>query len=116
MVEANCLFCRIVRGEIPARIAFENDDVLAFHDIDPKAPTHVLVIPRKHIGAIARVQDADAALMGALTLAARDIARELGIETTGYRLVINNGADAGQTVDHVHMHILGGRKLTWPPG
>jgi histidine triad (HIT) family protein len=116
MTESSCLFCRVARGEIPARLAYENDDLLAFHDIDPKAPTHVLVIPRKHIGAMARVEDTDASLMGALLLAARDIARELGVEAGGYRLVINNGADAGQSVDHVHLHILGGRKMTWPPG
>lgn len=115
-MEANCLFCRIARKEIPAKLAFENDDVLAFHDIDPKAPVHVLVIPRKHINAVAALADADAALMGSVIVAARNLARELGIESGGYRLVLNNGANAGQTVDHVHVHVLGGRKMNWPPG
>jgi len=116
MTNTNCLFCRLSRGEIPAKIVIENDQVIAFHDIDPKAPVHVLVIPRKHIGSIAELDDGDGGLIGALFVAARDVARQLGIEQRGYRLVINAGREAGQSVDHVHLHVLGGRKLNWPPG
>ena len=110
----SCLFCRIARKEIPATIVFEDDTVLAFRDIDAKAPTHVLVIPREHV---ASLNDAsDASLLGALQLAAAKIACAEGIADTGYRTVMNCGADAGQTVFHVHLHLLGGRKLAWPPG
>lgn len=110
----SCLFCRIARKEIPATIVFEDDTVLAFRDIDAKAPTHVLVIPREHV---ASLNDAsDASLLGALQLVAAKIASAEGIADTGYRTVMNCGADAGQTVFHVHLHLLGGRKLAWPPG
>ena len=110
----SCLFCRIVRKEIPATMVLENDHVVAFRDIDPKAPTHVLVVPRTHV---ATLDDAtDAAMLGQLQLAAAAIARAEGIVETGYRTVVNCGANAGQTVFHVHLHLLGGRKLSWPPG
>jgi histidine triad (HIT) family protein len=110
----SCLFCRIVRREIPAKIVREDEHTLAFRDIDPKAPTHVLVIPKHHV---ASLDDAkDPALVGRLMLAAADIARTEGIAQGGYRTVVNSGADAGQTVFHLHLHLLGGRKLTWPPG
>ena len=110
----SCLFCRIARKEIPATIVFEDDTVVAFRDIDPKAPTHVIVIPRDHV---ASLNDAtDASLLGALQLAAATIARSEGIAERGYRTVMNCGADAGQTVFHVHLHLLGGRRLGWPPG
>jgi histidine triad (HIT) family protein len=115
-MEETCLFCRIVAGSIPARLAHEDDETLAFHDIDPRAPVHVLIVPRRHIAAVDRLGEPDAALMGKLMLVARHLARELGVADSGYRLVINNGADAGQSVDHIHMHLLGGRPLKWPPG
>ena len=112
----NCLFCRIARGEIPAKVAYQDDDVVAFHDIDPKAPVHVLIIPRTHIGSINDLDGTQAATMGKLHVAARDLARGLGISEGGYRLVINTGPDAQQSVQHIHLHLLGGRHFTWPPG
>ena len=109
-----CLFCRIVRKEIPATVVLENDHVVAFRDIDPKAPTHVLVVPKTHV---ATLDDAtDARRLGELQLAAATVARAEGLVAGGYRTVINCGAGAGQTVFHVHLHLLGGRKLSWPPG
>jgi histidine triad (HIT) family protein len=110
----DCLFCRIVRHEIPATIVREDDDILAFRDIDPKAPTHVLVIPKVHVASLNTATDP--AMLGRLLFAARDIAAEEGIEKAGYRLVINTAANAGQTVHHVHVHLLGGRYMSWPPG
>lgn len=115
-MEETCLFCRIIAGSIPARLAHEDDEALAFHDIDPRAPVHVLIVPRRHIAAVDSLDDKDAAVMGRLLLVARRLARELGVADSGYRLVINNGADAGQSVAHIHMHLLGGRPLKWPPG
>ena len=109
----SCLFCRIVRGEIPARIVREDEHTVAFRDIDPKAPTHVLVIPRVHVASLDEA--GDPALVGQLMLAAAEVAAAEGI-AGGYRTVINTGADAGQTVHHLHVHVLGGRKLAWPPG
>lgn len=110
----SCLFCRIVRKEIPAKVVWEDATALAFRDIDPKAPTHVLVIPKAHV---ASLNDAnDAAMLGHLLLAAREIAAEEGIAQAGYRVVLNSGAHAGQTVLHLHVHVLGGRQLHWPPG
>ena len=109
-----CLFCRIVRKEIPATIVLENEHVLAFRDINPKAPTHVVVVPKVHVPTL---DDAtDARMLGELQLAAATIARTEGIVEGGYRTVMNCGPDAGQTVFHVHLHLLGGRKLGWPPG
>ena len=113
-MSSDCLFCRIVRREIPASIVREDVHTLAFRDIDPKAPTHVLVIPKAHV---ASLNDAtDAAMLGELLLVAAAIAESEGIESSGYRTVINTGAEAGQTVHHVHVHLLGGRHLKWPPG
>ena len=112
----DCLFCRIVAGEIPATTVFEDDYTLAFRDIDPKAPTHVLVIPRRHIASVNALDALDADLIGRLFLAAREIAAAEGIRESGYRLVMNNGGDAGQSVAHIHLHVLGGRRLSWPPG
>jgi histidine triad (HIT) family protein len=110
----DCLFCKIVRKEIPATIILENEHVVAFRDIAPKAPTHVLVVTREHV---ASLNDATSApMLGELLLAAATIARAEGIAESGYRTVINSGADAGQSVAHVHLHLLGGRKLAWPPG
>jgi histidine triad (HIT) family protein len=112
----NCIFCRVARGEIPASTVFEEDDLVAFHDIDPKAPTHVLVIPRRHITSVDALTEADAGIAGRLLLAARRVARETGIAEGGFRLVVNTGEEGGQSVDHLHVHVLGGRSLAWPPG
>ena len=110
----DCLFCRIVRGEIPAKIVKDTEECVAFEDINPQAPVHVLVIPKTHV---ASLNDAtDPALVGRLALVAAGIAREKGLAKGGYRTVINTNADAGQTVFHIHLHLLGGRKLGWPPG
>ena len=109
----SCLFCRIVRGEIPAKIVRRDEHTVAFRDIDPKAPTHILVIPKEHVASLDEASDP--AMVGRLMLAAAEIARSEGI-TEGYRTVVNTGAGAGQTVFHLHLHLLGGRKLTWPPG
>ncbi|HYD51473.1 MAG TPA: histidine triad nucleotide-binding protein [Gemmatimonadaceae bacterium] len=109
-----CLFCRIVRREIPATIVAETEDCVAFRDIDPKAPVHVLVIPREHVPTLTEARDP--ALVGRLALLAAEIAQKEGIAESGYRTVINTNADAGQTVFHIHLHLLGGRKLGWPPG
>lgn len=110
----DCLFCRIVRKEIPATIVLENEHVVAFRDIDPKAPTHVVVVPKVHVATLDGATDAR--MLGELQLAAAAIARTEHIVDGGYRTVMNCGADAGQTVFHVHLHLLGGRKLAWPPG
>ena len=110
----SCLFCRIVRREIPAKVIHEDDDTLAFRDIDPKAPTHVLVIPKAHVPSLNEATDA--AQLGRLMLVAAQIAKAEGIADEGYRTVVNSGANAGQTVFHVHLHLLGGRRLGWPPG
>ncbi|HEX8172148.1 MAG TPA: histidine triad nucleotide-binding protein [Thermoanaerobaculia bacterium] len=111
-----CLFCRIAGGAIPAKKLHEDGDVVAFHDINPQAPTHVLVIPRKHIAALDDLTEADAQTIGTTIVRASQIARELHLPEDGYRLVINNGEAAGQTVFHIHVHILGGRRFGWPPG
>jgi len=113
---ADCLFCSIVAGAIPADIVLEHDDVLAFRDIGPQAPSHVLVIPKRHISSLASAADADGELLGRLMLAARDVARLEGLEDSGFRAVLNTGGDGGQSVDHLHVHVLGGRSLGWPPG
>lgn len=113
---SDCLFCRIVRREIPAKIAYENDHVLAFHDISPQAPVHVLVIPKVHVESIAKLEDAHRGLAAELLLAAQQVARDNGVEATGYRTVANTGAHGGQSVFHLHFHVLGGRPLGWPPG
>ena len=114
MSDANCLFCHVVRGEISVAIVAESPDCIAFRDINPQAPVHVLIIPREHI---ASLNDAtDAATIGRLSLLAADVARKEGIADSGYRTVMNTNADAGQTVFHVHLHLLGGRKIGWPPG
>lgn len=112
----DCLFCRIASGEIPAAVAHADDRVMAFQDINPQAPVHVLVIPREHITSLDHAGDEQEGLLGALLLAARDVARKEGLAEDGYRTVINTGDDGGQSVHHVHVHVLGGRRLTWPPG
>ncbi|HET7711970.1 MAG TPA: histidine triad nucleotide-binding protein [Thermoanaerobaculia bacterium] len=116
MANDRCLFCRIANGEITARKVHEDDDVFAFHDINPQAPTHVLIIPRRHIPSLDDLTEADAATIGRVIVRASQIARDLHLESEGYRLVVNNGEAAGQTVFHVHFHILGGRSFGWPPG
>jgi histidine triad (HIT) family protein len=112
----DCLFCRIASGEIPANVVLETPHLLAFRDINPQAPTHILIIPREHVPSVSEMSEGQAQLMGRLFLAARDLAREEGIQEAGYRMVVNAGPDAGQTVFHVHMHLLGGRGMGWPPG
>ena len=111
-----CLFCRIAAGEIPAKKVHEDADVVAFHDIDPQAPTHVLVIPRKHIAKLDELTEADAATIGTTIVRAAQIARDLRLHDDGYRIVVNNGENAGQMVFHIHVHLLGGRAFGWPPG
>jgi histidine triad (HIT) family protein len=113
---SDCLFCKIVRGEIPSKKIFENDEILAFHDIAPKAPTHFLVIPKRHIPNLMEMGPSDSALIGRLVYEAQRIAAELGCGEKGARFVFNCKEDGGQTVDHVHLHVLGGRSLDWPPG
>jgi histidine triad (HIT) family protein len=114
---ADCLFCRLVAGEIPARIVKRTDEMLAFHDIDAKAPVHVLVIPTRHVGAVRDLKGAEGErLLGRLLAFCAEVATELGLDGRGYRIVTNTGPDAGQSVDHLHFHVLGGRKMSWPPG
>lgn len=112
---ADCLFCRIVRGEVPSKKVYEDEYTLAFDDINPQAPTHVLVIPKKHIAGLKEAKAEDADLVGQCHLAAAEIARQRSIES-GYRTVLNVGPGAGQSVFHMHVHLLGGRALHWPPG
>ena len=110
------IFSKIIRREIPADIVYEDDECLAFRDIQPQAPTHILIIPKKVIAGVQEATDDDAPLLGRLLVVARRIAEGQGVATGGYRLVINAGADGGQTVSHLHVHLLGGRALKWPPG
>jgi histidine triad (HIT) family protein len=110
------IFARIIRGEIPARKVYEDEHVVAFHDVSPQAPVHVLVVPRKPLVNIASAGPEDAELLGRCLLAAAEVARILGLEEDGYRVVTNIGRDGGQSVFHLHLHILGGRPLSWPPG
>jgi len=116
MTDSDCLFCKIATGEINADVVFESDDVIAFRDINPQAPTHTVIIPKRHISTINDLTDNDAETVGLLYLAAREIAKQEGFSDAGYRVVMNCNADAGQTVFHIHLHLLGGRQLTWPPG
>ena len=111
-----CIFCRIAKGEIPAKLVYQDPDVVAFDDIKPQAPVHVLIIPRRHIERVNDLSAGDAALAGKLVLAAKQIAQDRGIAEPGYRIVLNCNRDAGQEVFHVHAHLLGGRRFTWPPG
>jgi histidine triad (HIT) family protein len=110
------IFERIAAREIPAKIIYEDAEVIAFHDVNPQAPVHVLVVPKRAIPRLADATESDQALLGKLLLTAAKLARELGIEESGYRIVINSGADAGETVPHLHVHLLGKRALSWPPG
>jgi histidine triad (HIT) family protein len=110
------LFQKIADKELPSTLVYEDDQVVAFKDIDPQAPTHVLIVPRKPIPRIAEATPEDHKVLGHLLLKAAQVARELGLEASGYRLVINNGAHGGEAVPHLHLHILGGRQMKWPPG
>lgn len=116
MPNSDCLFCKVAGGQIPATIVHEDDQLVAFRDIDPQAPIHILVIPREHVSSLDAAADDHADLLGRMLLTARDLARSEGIADDGYRTVLNVGADGGQTVPHVHLHLLGGRALRWPPG
>ena len=112
----DCLFCKMIAGEIPCDIVYENESVFAFRDIDPKAPTHILLIPKKHIRSINELGESERNLAGELLLTAKKIAKDEGIDKSGFRTIFNTNSDGGQTVFHIHMHILGGRKMAWPPG
>lgn len=112
---SDCIFCRIARGESPANILYQDEDVTAFHDLHPQSPVHILIVPNRHIAGVAQVEPEDAALLGKLFVVARQLAEREKI-VNGYRLVVNNGLQAGQSVFHLHVHLLGGRRLGWPPG
>ena len=111
---ADCLFCRIIKKEIPSRAAHEDEQSYAFHDINPQAPTHILIVPKKHVDGVAKLGAGDRDMAGQLIVQARRIAESLGLKS--YRLVFNSGPDAGQSVFHLHLHLLGGRRMSWPPG
>lgn len=113
---SDCLFCKMIAREIEPDVVFESDTLLAFRDINPQAPTHILIVPKKHIATLNDLQSKDAGTIGDMYLAARDIAKNMNIASVGYRTVINCNAGAGQTVFHIHMHLLGGRSMSWPPG
>jgi histidine triad (HIT) family protein len=112
----DCIFCRIVQGEIAAQVVREDTDTVAFRDLNPQAPVHVLVVPRRHLASVNDAGEAERDVLGGLMLAARAVAHAEQLAESGYRLVLNTGADAGQTVSHIHMHVLGGRAMRWPPG
>ena len=115
MNEPTCIFCNIVQGQAPARIVYQDDDVTAFHDVNPQAPVHILIIPNRHIPSVAHVEPQDQTVLGQLFAVARQIAEQQNV-ADGYRLVINTGPSAGQSVFHLHVHLLGGRPMHWPPG
>lgn len=112
----NCLFCKMVTGEIPTTVVLNDPTLIAFRDINPEAPTHLLIIPKQHIATINDTQPDDEALLGKMILAAKQLAKQEGLSESGYRLVFNVNAGGGQTVYHIHLHLLGGRQMTWPPG
>ena len=112
----DCLFCKMANGEIEPDLVYEDDEVIAFRDINPQAPTHVLVVPREHIPTLNDLQPRHAELVGRMFLAAKEVARKEGIQEGGYRTVVNCNRDAGQSVFHIHLHVLGGRHMAWPPG
>ena len=113
---ADCLFCRIVRKEIPSRTVHEEETILAFEDIHPQAPVHILIVPKKHVASLADLQEGDGPMVAAMMAAANRIARGRNLVMSGYRTVVNTGPDAGQSVPHLHLHLLGGRPMSWPPG
>ena len=111
-----CLFCKIAGKDIPARIVYEDDEILAFEDIHPKAPVHILIIPKEHIPSLNELPEGREALMGSILARARALAAEKGIDRKGYRIVLNTAGDSGQEIFHIHFHLLAGRRMTWPPG
>jgi histidine triad (HIT) family protein len=113
---SNCLFCGISEGKIKGTIVYQDASIVAFKDVSPKAPVHLLLIPRKHIAGVLDLEPGDAAVIGHIFVIAAQLAREQGIAESGYRIVVNSGPDAGQSVFHLHYHLLGGRQLSWPPG
>lgn len=113
---SDCLFCKIAQGEIPSKKIYEDEEMLAFHDIGPKAPVHFLVVPKKHVANLYELERSDSALIGRMVYKAQELAKELGCEEKGARFVFNCKSDGGQTVEHVHLHVLGGRAMDWPPG
>jgi histidine triad (HIT) family protein len=115
-MNGECIFCRIIEKKIPSKVVYEDQHVFAFEDVNPQAPTHILVVPKKHIPDIQSMEDIDRELIGHLFMTAKKIATDKGLVEKGYRTVINNGAGAGQTVFHLHLHILSGRRFSWPPG
>lgn len=110
----DCVFCRIIQGQVAARIVYQDEDVTAFHDLHPQAPVHILLVPNHHVASVSQVEEADEAVLGKLFSVARRVAERLGV--ADYRLVVNNGRQAGQSVFHLHVHLLGGRRMGWPPG
>jgi histidine triad (HIT) family protein len=112
----NCIFCSIVNGKIPSEIVYSDEHVVCFKDINPEAPVHLLIVPKKHIGSINELTTEDKELVGHIYIAAQELAKKFGAQESGYRVVTNCGKDAGQTVQHIHFHLLAGRNLTWPPG
>ena len=113
---ADCIFCKIAAGEIPSKKVYENDEMVVFEDLNKVAPFHYLIIPRKHIASILELEEEDVGLIGRMIHKAKDLAVETGLDKSGFRLVINTGKDAGQAVHHTHIHLIGGRAMTWPPG
>lgn len=113
---SDCIFCRIVAGTIPSKIVYQDDHAVAFDDVNPQAPVHVLVVSRRHVGSVGDFEATDTALLGHLALTCVTVANRKGIAESGYRIVANTGANAGQSVSHVHFHVLGGRSMAWPPG
>jgi histidine triad (HIT) family protein len=115
-IMSDCLFCGIIDGKIKGEIVYQDEAVVAFKDTGPKAPVHILIVPRKHIPSVSSLEPADNPLVGAIFIAAAKLAKEFAIAESGYRVVVNSGADAGQSVFHLHYHLLGGRRMGWPPG
>ncbi|MFN3604115.1 MAG: histidine triad nucleotide-binding protein [Leptonema sp. (in: bacteria)] len=115
-MSSNCIFCKIASKEVPSKIVYEEEEIISFYDINPQAPIHVLIIPKKHIPSLAEVHQNDQSLLGKLLLTSSIVAKKLGISEDGFRLVINTNRDAQQTVFHLHLHVLGGRPMSWPPG
>ena len=113
---SDCLFCRIVEKKIPAKVVYEDDQILAFDDVNPRAPVHTLVIPKQHVASVQDLGESDRTLLAQLLLACTKVARHKGLADPGFRLVVNTGRDGGQTVFHLHLHVLGGRHMAWPPG
>ena len=112
----DCIFCKIAKHEVPAKVVYEDEQVIAFNDANPQAPIHLLIIPKKHIPSIMEITEEDGKILGKIALVAQELARKNNIDNKGFRLVINTGDEGGQTVNHLHIHLLGGRSLTWPPG